>query len=579
MNVWKRDIRLDGVNDPRVRPYKILFRQFFTNWGVYFGGCAAVVVTDFAEVFFPMLVSQLVDIFVNSKSDPLTSLSSYKKTTLLIFAVLTVQLGARIIWRLLLAQQTHYVGAKLKSLLWEKVRFLPRKRIETDLTPGELMNVATSDISIARFLFGFTLVGTVDFIFLLIFCLGAMITLDIQLTVLSLLAFAFLPFVLHRLAKKEASQHKDSQEILSTLTDSIAQSVSTTRLQKVTETSSFWKSRLLKSADTYRKSRNRLLKTSYAFIPVTGIPPLLAYLGLLILGIQKVDRGELSLGSFVAFQSYIFIIQGPLLELGTIISEWQRGFTSLGRCLNILRQAEETNIRSGGLPYLEKSDSDGDLELRIENLNFHYPESQSRPLLQNMTQVLKPGDRWGIWGPIGSGKTTLLNILSGLQSEYTGRVTLNDREIREFEHHGLRQVLSIVPQKPFLFATTVEENLRLDNESLNSDHLWEVLRVCEIDTEIRNFPGGLKAKLGEWGINLSGGQKQRLTLARALLKSPKILFLDDCLSAVDTVTEEKILKNLDSLLKKQILVWVAHRESTLKYCNIKTELSLREALS
>jgi ATP-binding cassette subfamily B protein len=130
----------------------------------------------------------------------------------------------------------------------------------------------------------------------------------------------------------------------------------------------------------------------------------------------------------------------------------------------------------------------------------------------------------------------------------------------------------VVPQKPFLFASTVEDNLKLDNPNLGEDQIQRALSICGLDQEVAAFPQGIKTKLGEWGINLSGGQKQRLTLARALLRNPRVLFLDDCLSAVDTVTEEKILTNLNKYFSDQILVWVAHRESTLRFCNLKTEL-------
>ncbi len=571
MNVWKRSIQLKGVSDSRHSPFKIWMFQFVENWGIYIGGCLAVIVTDFAEIFIPKLVSQLIDLFVKNTNST-DKIENYTKLTFVLLGILAFQFTARVFWRLLLAQQTHYVAARMKSLLWEKVRYFPNSRIETDLSPGELMNVATGDVAIARFLFGFTLVGTVDFIFLLIFCLSAMFSIDPYLSILCLASFPVLPFILHKLAKKEGAQHSASQTQLSLLSDLVAQSISTTRLQKVTETSGFWKSKLVDSADSYRAARVNLLKTAYAFIPVTGIPPLLAYLVLLYFGVQKVIDGQLSLGSFIALQSYIFIIQGPLLELGTLISEWQRGFTSLSRYLNILRQAEESQLRSGGIDLHIQDSPIVPLEIKINHLDFSYPNAPERKFYNGLSLALKPGDRWGILGPVGSGKTTLVKILSGLQKNYSGEITLNSIDIKNLSHKSLRNWISVVPQKPFLFASTVEDNLKLDNPNLGEDQIQRALSICGLDQEVAAFPQGIKTKLGEWGINLSGGQKQRLTLARALLRNPRVLFLDDCLSAVDTVTEEKILTNLNKYFSDQIVVWVAHRESTLRFCNLKTEL-------
>src|SRR5690606_7871662 len=170
-------------------------------------------------------------------------------------------------------------------------------------------------------------------------------------------------------------------------------------------------------------------------------------------------------------------------------------------------------------------------------------------------------------GPIGTGKSTLLSIMSGLERRLdTGKVEFLGKNFDEYSHHDLRRMISVVPQKPFLFAETIASNVRMDL-NLTDEEVWHVLWVAGLDEDVKGFPKQLETPLGEWGINLSGGQKQRLTLARALARKPRVLFMDDCLSAVDTVTEEKILSRLNRELKGLTAVWVAHRESTLKYCD------------
>ena len=177
----------------------------------------------------------------------------------------------------------------------------------------------------------------------------------------------------------------------------------------------------------------------------------------------------------------------------------------------------------------------------------------------------------GVKGTIGTGKTTLIKILGGLVRDFSGDILFYGKPFNFYSHKSLRDHIGIVPQRPFLFADNIRENVRL-NKNLSDEEVWFYLKLACLDEDIRNFQDQLDTPLGEWGINLSGGQKQRLTLARALARGCEFYLFDDCLSAVDTVTEEKILNNLNQYLKHQTLVWVAHRKSTLKYCHNILEL-------
>lgn len=153
-----------------------------------------------------------------------------------------------------------------------------------------------------------------------------------------------------------------------------------------------------------------------------------------------------------------------------------------------------------------------------------------------------------------------------------GKIHFLGQEFDQYSHENLRRYIGHVPQRPFLFATSIRENITMDRK-MDDSEIWRYLELAGLDQDVRNFPDQLDTPLGEWGINLSGGQKQRLTLARALARTPKLLFLDDCLSAVDTVTEERILQNLDRELKDTTIIWVAHRRSTLKYCTQILEMA------
>jgi len=307
--------------------------------------------------------------------------------------------------------------------------------------------------------------------------------------------------------------------------------------------------------------RREVVYTDMKFIPLTGLTPIISYIVLLIIGIRQVHAGELSVGSFVAMQSYIFLLQVPLTELGSNVAEWQRSLTSLRRIQNVFDEPEAGHLRKGGSDLKQNIDE----VFNVSKLNYTLPDTDIE-IFSGLNVKVNEGDRLGILGAVGSGKTTLINILAGLERDYGGQVDLWGHSIKDYSHKSLRNHIAIVPQKPFLFADTIRNNICMD-KTISEEEIWRLLSLADVEQDVRSFSDKLDTKIGEWGVTLSGGQKQRLTLARALARKPKILLLDDCLSAVDTVTEEKILKNLDQELSRTTLVWVAHRRSTLKYCN------------
>jgi len=561
MKLFKRPVLLNGALEG-FAPIALWRHHIFSQWPIYSLGIFTVILTNVTEVAIPKLMQLTIDTISGEKTE-----KSFEFYFWILLVVFIFQFIGRFGWRITLAQQSHRTGSRMKSLLWDRAKFLPRHRLDTDLSPGELMNVATGDVGTSRFAFGFTLVGTTDLIFLLGLSSLAMFSIDWKLTLWILCLYPILPFFLHRLARKEGFNHKEAQESLSALTDLASQTVSTVRLQRITQTGSFWRKKLQSYAENYRQKRFQVIKTGLAFIPIAGIAPIISFIILFYLGLQKVETGELSIGAFVAFQSYILLIQNPLFELGIIISEWQKGFTSLRRVTHIYQQSEAENLRSGGQNIIPSNEI-----LSVKNLKFKYPNT-NKYILTNFSLSLKQGERLGIKGPIGAGKSTLVQILSGFERHFEGDVSLFDKNILSYSHESLRQIIGMVPQKIFLFADTVRNNIKLHNYDVSDQELWRILDICCLKKDIEELPHKLDTKLGEWGINLSGGQKQRMTLARSLAAKPKILFLDDCLSAVDTVTEEKILQNLDLELKETTLIWVAHRSSTLKYCTKVIEMS------
>lgn len=537
------------------------------HWPVYALGAASVLLTDACQVIGALSLGWVLDLFTGEQAVPALFQSDQRQTSFwLLFTVLTLSrvfltLG-RMGWRLTLGRRTHAASAMLRRWIWERARFFKSEDLQKKWTKGLLMNASNSDVNAARFIFGFTLVALVDVLFLGIFSLWAMLSINVSLTLLSLASLIFIPFVVKRLTDTEMKRYEQAQDSLSEFNDLSSQVVSTIRLQRMTQTGPFWEKRLLDSAENYRKMRLSAVKTSLLFIPTMGTGSILSYVVLFGIGISYVLNGAMSIGDFVAMQGLIFLLQGPLMELGYIISDGKKGQTSLERLNEVYTEKIEPSLVAPGRLVGPVSEV-----LSLKDVSFSYEDhALEEPLIEKFNLELKKGERLGMLGPIGSGKSTLIHIMAGLNRGHSGEVHFHGQRFDEYSHAQLRSLIAVVGQRPFLFAASVRENLGMD-KNLSDKECWHYLELAGLKSDVEEFEHALETQLGEWGLNLSGGQKQRLTLARALARRPSLLFLDDCLSAVDTVTEEKILKALDQELKGTTLVWVAHRSSTLKYCD------------
>lgn len=541
------------------------------HWVVYTIGLFTVLLTDICQVLSTVVLGWTLDFFTKGKDLPvffqgLDELQTFSRLFwVLVGSYVFLTLG-RIGWRLTMARKTHVAAAMLKAKIWERARFFRSIDLQEKWSKGVLMNATNSDVNSARFIFGFTLVAVVDVIFLGIFTLWAMFNINVSLTLWSLGTLVFLPIVVRQLTEKEMQRYEKAQDALSDFNDLSSQVISTIRLQRLTQTGAFWEKKLAESAESYRQDRLKAVNTSLMFIPAMGTGSLLSFVILFVLGIPYVLNGVMSIGDFVAMQGLIFLLQQPLMELGYIISDGRKGMTSLNRLNRIYSEEIEETLVSDG-----DAVSEQDLILELDSVSFSYHDDMT--LVKDVSLKIRQGERLGILGPIGTGKTTLVNLMSGLIRKHQGEIKLCGKNYDDYSHAELRSYMGIVGQRSFLFADTIKKNIAMDLE-LSDEECWHFLDLAGLKEDVLTFEHQLETSLGEWGINLSGGQKQRLTLARALARRPRLLFLDDCLSAVDTVTEDRILKNLDRELKGVTLVWVAHRSSTLKYCDSLLELDM-----
>jgi len=537
------------------------------HWFLYTVGILAVVITTFGQVFWVRSMGWVIDFFSEKEIPGLFVGADRSSTFANLFGPILftrfVLFFSRVVWRLILARRTHFSAKLMRELIWENARYFPMPTFANKYSKGVLMNITNSDINQARFIFGFTIVMLVDVFSLGLLSLFMLAKIDLELTLWGFCCLLFLPPLMVKLSTKEIDLYEQSQEMLSRLNDFAAQTVATIRLQRLTQSGAFWQQKLCQSAEQVRASKLQAVKTSLAYIPLMGGGAIISYAVLFYLGIQKVLSGQLSVGDFIAMQGLMLLLIDPLCELGFIISDWKKGMASLGRIIQVFNQPKEEFLQLGQDPLLAS-----ETILSVKDLSFSYPTEKAAgsTVLKNINLHIRRGQRIGITGKIGTGKSTLLQILAGLERGHRGSVTFLGKSFHAYRHRTLREHIGLVPQKPFLFADSIRNNVKMDL-ALSDDEVEHFLQLAELKNDAQGFAHYLDTELGEWGINLSGGQKQRLALARALARRPKVLFLDDCLSAVDTVTEEKILKNLHRALSSTTLIWVAHRSSTLKYCH------------
>src|SRR5581483_2127916 len=275
------------------------------------------------------------------------------------------------------------------------------------------------------------------------------------------------------------------------------------------------------------------------------------------LGGREVLLHRMSVGQFVAFNTYMVQLTWPVIALGWVINIFQRGTASMGRINEIL--TEKPEIRDLSAPAAADLGIRGEIEFR--NLNFAYTDSQ---VLHDINLRIPEGSSLAIVGPTGSGKTTLVSLIPRIYDAPRGSVLIDGRPITDFPLETLRRAIGFVPQETFLFSDSIRENIAFGKDEVTDEEVRYAAAGAGIAPDIESFPEQYATVVGERGITLSGGQKQRTAIARAIIRDPKILILDDALSSVDTHTEDKILGHLRDVMKGRTTIFISHRVSTVR---------------
>lgn len=433
---------------------------------------------------------------------------------------------------------------------------------------GDLMNRISEDVSQVRMYLGPGIMYTVDLFFLFGLLLFRMLTTNPELTVYVLLPLPLMSiliyFVSSRLNKKSA-RVQTSQSRLSTI---VQESFSGIRIIKSYATEKVAEKRFDQEAENYKNESMSLARTNAFFMPtiilLIGISTILTiYVG----GIQA-SQGQIDPGEIAEFVIYVNMLTWPFASVGWVTSIIQRAAASQARINEFLKVKPEVASTTSDPMSFEK-------EIQFENVSLAY-ENTGVTALKEISFTLKKGKTVGIIGRTGSGKSSLAYLMMRLLDPTSGKISVDQRDLKNVNIDAWRKKIGYVPQEHFLFSDTIKNNIlfgldeEYNEEKLSSEietRMFKAAQDAGIHDTIVSFPDGYDTLLGERGINLSGGQKQRVSIARALMKNPEILVLDDCLSAVDNETEEQILQALKAGLVSKTAIIISHRISSIKYAD------------
>lgn len=519
----------------------------------YFLGIFALIIVNSAQLVIPKLMGNLT----NQIADGVVT-----RKGLLIFIGMFIGLslitaGFRYIWRINVMGTARKMEYSLRNMLFAHLQSLSTEFFNRHKT-GDLMAHATNDIRAVRMALGPGIVFSIDALFLttvIIFMMAR--TISPKLTLVALLPLPLMLAVGIGFGRIIHRRFRGVQEAFALLTDRTQENFAGIRVVKGFAQEKDEIKRFGDVNELNVEKNMHLVRIWGLFHPLVGYLAALSFIIVLGYGSILVLEGSITIGDFIAFNSYLGMLTWPVMAIGWVMNMVQRGKASMDRLNEIFNQPPE--FAEGTVSDLQEIEG----SIEFNNLTFTYPGTKE-PVLKEINAHITAGQVVGILGRTGSGKTTLLNLLLRLYEVEPGMIKIDGHNLSEMSLELLREKIGYVPQDSYLFSTTVGENIDFADTGKGREKIEEYAKVAQVYDNIIEFPKKFDTVVGERGVTLSGGQKQRIAIARALIKEPSILIMDDSLSAVDTETEEAILQNFRSVFPGRTVIIVAHRISTLQ---------------
>lgn len=490
---------------------------------------------------------------------------------LAILAVACVRALFLFLMRRIIIGASREIEYDLRNAFFARLQQMPLAYYQGRRT-GDLMSRATNDLNAVRTMIGPAVMYSASTVLVFAVAIVLMSSIDGRLTLIALLPLPLVSISVKLFGSAIHRRFEAIQAQLSDLSAVVQETLSGVRVVRAYNQEPYELERFRRANAEYVRRNRVLIRLQGMFYPSLTLFLGLGSLLVLWMGSREVIRGRITLGEFVAFNSYLVMLSWPMIAFGWVTNMLQRGMASWKRMLEVLDAQPAINDDSV-TPAGRAVRLAGAIEIR--DLVFAYPGSD-QPVLNQVSLRIEAGQTVAFVGATGSGKSTLISLLPRLHDPPTGTVYLDGVDVREIPLAVLRGAIGFVPQEPFLFSDTIAENIAFgvqrpadpagdppDSDALGR-RMHEAAAVARLDTDVDAFPRGYDTPVGERGITLSGGQKQRTALARALMVDPRVLILDDALSAVDTYTEDEILTRLRGVMRQRTSIIVAHRVSTVR---------------
>ena len=524
-----------------------------------FAGIIITVISRIFSLFAPRLIGNSLTTVEKFLSENQATLEEVKEILLINILII---IGASILsafftflMRQMIINVSRYIEYDLKNEIFQHYQILDQSFYKNNRT-GDLMNRISEDVSKVRLYFGPALMYGINTITLFLIVISFMINIAPELTLFVLLPLPFLSYLIYKLSKIINQRSTKVQEMLSKLSSYTQEIFSGISVIKSFELKNRININLFSLSNLAQNKNMSLAKVQAWFFPLMILMIGISNLLVILIGGNLFINGKIELGVIAEFIVYINMLTWPVMAVGWITSIVQQAEASQKRINEFLNI--KSSIKDGkGV----KSKITGNISFK--SVSLIYPETNIKAL-DSISFSLESGKTMGIVGHVGSGKSTLLDLIPRLYDPKKGSIYIDNYPIKDFKINELRKHIGYVPQNGFLFSGTIEENIIFGNHKKTKDNMIEISKKACIHDNIIMFKNDYKTLIGERGVTLSGGQIQRLTIARAFIKNPKILLLDDCLSAVDTETEEKILRNIKEIRKNKTTIIVSHRISTVK---------------
>ena len=462
------------------------------------------------------------------------------------------------IMRQMLINVSRFIEFDLKNEIYNKYQTLSFDFYKNNRT-GDLMNRISEDVSKVRMYIGPAIMYTINTIALFTIVITYMINVAPKLTMYTLIPLPVLSYIIYKISIVINLKSKIVQEYLSKLTTYTQESFSGVKIIKTYTIEKNINNGLAELASSSKSKNMSLVKTQAWFFPLMILLIGISNILVVFIGGNQYMNNEIELGVLAEFIIYVNMLTWPVATVGWVTSIVQQAEASQKRINQFL------NTKSS---IVNKSKIQKSLKGKIEykNVDFSYPETKINAS-KNISFCVEKGESLAIMGDIGSGKSTILELLCRIYDPIKGQILIDGYNLKEIGFNELRDSIGYVPQSTFLFSETIEKNIKFGKEKASKTDLENAAKNACVFDDIISFKDGFHTLLGERGVNLSGGQKQRIAIARAIIKEPQILILDDSLSAVDTETEEKILSNIGTISKNITLIIATHRISSAKKCD------------